>query len=97
MILLSWGRNFMDFTELAFRLLPGYNKFRTVSMTLVVVQWAAPLLGAFALVQLWNDDVDRQRLLRSIAWAAGITGGLCLLFAVAGGVLFDFGERDAAA
>ncbi len=97
MILLSWGRNFMDFTELAFRLLPGYNKFRTVSMTLVVVQWAAPLLGAFALVRLWNDDVDRQRLLHSIAWAAGITGGLCLLFAVAGGVLFDFGERDAAA
>ena len=97
MILLAWGRNFMGFTELAFRLLPGYNKFRTVSMTLVVVQWAAPLLGAFALMRLWNDDIDRKRLLRAVAWAAGITGGVCLLFAVAGGVLFDFGESDAAA
>ena len=96
-ILLAWGRNFMGFTELAFRLLPGYNKFRTVSMTLVAVQWAVPLLAALALAQLWNGDCDRRRLLRATAWSAGIAGGLCLLFAVAGGALFDFGESDSAA
>ena len=56
-MLLAWGRNFMGFTELAFRILPGYNKFRTVSMTLVVVQWAVPLLGAFALVRLWKEGI----------------------------------------
>ena len=95
-ILLAWGRNFMAFTELAFRLLPGYNKFRTVSMTLVIVQWAVPLLGAFALMHLWRGDVARERLLRALAWAAGITGGLCLLLAVAGGSLFDFGRAASA-
>ena len=49
MILLAWGRNLMGFTEFAFKYLPGYNKFRTVSMALVVVQWTVPLLAALAL------------------------------------------------
>lgn len=94
MILLAWGRNLMGFTEFAFKYLPGYNKFRTVSMTLVVVQWAVPLLGAFALMRLWKGEIPRERLLRGLAWAAGITGGLCLLFAVAGSAFFDFGRAD---
>ena len=96
MILLSWGRNLMGFTELAFKLLPGYDKFRTVSMTLVVVQWAVPLLGAAALMRLWRDEIPRERVWRALAWSAGITGGLCLLFAVAGSALFDFGREASA-
>lgn len=96
MILLSWGRHLMGFTELAFRFLPGYNKFRTVSMTLVVVQWAVPLLGALALMRLWRGDAPREKLLRALAWAGGITGGICLVLAVAGGSLFDFGQQRSA-
>ncbi len=97
-VMLSWGRNFMWLTELAFKILPGYDKFRTVSMTLVVVQWAVPLLGAMALVALarrrdGTTDADRDRRDRRVlAWATGIVGGCCLLFAVAGGVLLDFGR-----
>ena len=94
MLLLAWGRNLMWFTELAFDLLPGYNKFRTVSMALVVVQWAVPLLGALALMRLWRGEIPRQRLLRALAWAAGVTGGLCLLLAVAGSAFFDFGRAE---
>lgn len=97
MILLAWGRNFMGFTELAFKILPGYNKFRTVSMTLVVVQWAVPVLGVLALSRLWRGEITRERLLRALAWAAGITGGLCLLLAIAGGSFFDFGRTESAA
>lgn len=97
MILLAWGRNLMWFTQLAFDILPGYNKFRTVSMTLVVVQWAVPLLGALALMRLWKDEIPRRQLLKALAWAGGITGGICLLFAVAGGSLFDFGRQESAA
>ena len=97
MILLAWGRNLMGFTEFAFKYLPGYNKFRTVSMTLVVVQWAVPLLGALALMRLWKEEIPRERLMKALAWAAGVTGGLCLLFAVAGEALFDFGRGESAA
>lgn len=94
MILLAWGQHLMGFTEFAFKYLPGYNKFRTVSMTLVIVQWAVPLLGAFALMRLWRDDFDHKKALRAVAWAAGLTGGICLLFALAGGSLFGFGREQ---
>lgn len=94
MVLLAWGHHFMGFTELAFRYLPGYNKFRTVSMALTVVQWSVPLLGAMALARLCAPDCDRRRALRAVAGAAAATGGLCLLLAVAGGSLFDFGRAE---
>ena len=48
-ILLAWGKNFETFNYLVFDLLPGYNKFRAVSMALVIAQLAMPLLGALAL------------------------------------------------
>ena len=38
MLLLAWGRHFEWFTRLMFDYLPLYNKFRTVSMTLTVVE-----------------------------------------------------------
>ncbi len=94
MLLLGWGHNFMSLTRLAFEYLPGYNKFRTVSMTLVVVQWAVPLLGALGLMRLWRGEIPRERLLKALVWAGGITGGVCLLFAVGGSVFFDFGQGE---
>jgi hypothetical protein len=53
-LLLAWGRNAMWFTELAFAVLPGYNKFRTVSMALVVLQFTVPLLAAMVCAGLWK-------------------------------------------
>ncbi len=90
-LLLAWGHNFMAFTELVFNTLPGYNKFRTVSMILVVAQWTVPLAAAIALSFILKENNEPRRLRSALKWAAGITGGLCLLFAVAGSTLFDFG------
>lgn len=92
-LLLAWGSHFMGLTELMFRWLPGYNKFRTVSMFLVVIQWSVPLMAAVALSKLWDSDNSKPQTkpLRALAWATGVVGGLCLLFAVAGSSLFDFG------
>ncbi len=95
MLLLAWGRHFEWFTRLMFDYLPLYNKFRTVSMTLTVVEWTVPVLAAVALMRMWRG-IPRERMVRALAWAAGITGGVCLLFAVAGGSLFGFGERESA-
>ena len=95
MLLLAWGRHFEWFTRLMFDYLPLYNKFRTVSMTLTVVEWTVPVLAAVALMRMWRG-IPRERIVRALAWAAGVTGGVCLLFAVAGGSLFGFGERESA-
>ena len=76
MILLAWGRNLMGFTEFAFKYLPGYNKFRTVSMTLVVVQWAVPLLGALALMRLWKGNTPPAAVARAGVGRGDHRGGM---------------------
>lgn len=89
-LFLSWGSNMMWFTELMFRILPGYNKFRAVSTALVIVQWSMPLLAALILMQLWKAKLSRERVIHGVKWAAGITGGLALFFALFGGWIFGF-------
>ena len=44
-IFLAWGKNFMPFTNFFIDYIPGYNKFRAVSMTLVMAELTIPLLG----------------------------------------------------
>ncbi len=92
-VLLAWGSNFMWFTELCFKYLPLYNKFRTVSMALVIVEWSVPLLAGYGLWRLWQGADDRKRIRRAMAWAGGIVGGVTLLLAVGGPSLFDFGRE----
>ncbi|MCC2546090.1 YfhO family protein [Hymenobacter sp. BT175] len=51
-ILLAWGKNFETFNNLMFDFFPGYNKFRSVSMALVIAQLAMPLLAVLALARV---------------------------------------------
>ena len=61
-ILLAWGKNFEAFNYLIFDLLPGYNKFRAVSMALVIAQLAMPILGALALSRILRPRLIPQPL-----------------------------------
>ena len=61
-ILLAWGKNFEAFNYLIFDLLPGYNKFRAVSMALVIAQLAMPILGALALSRILRPRLAPQPL-----------------------------------
>lgn len=88
-ILLSWGKNFMILTDLFLDYFPGYNKFRTVSMTLVIAEFAIPLLGILGLAKVFDGEVDKLQFKKSMLWALGITGGLSLFFALFSGV-FSF-------
>lgn len=88
--LLSLGSNLMWFTELMFRWLPAYDKFRAVSTALVVIQWSVPLLGALVLWRIWEEKYDRRTLLVGVGKAAAILGGLALIFVVAGRAMFTF-------
>ena len=89
-VLLAWGKNFMGLTELFFNYFPMYNKFRTVSMILVIVEWTIPLLGALTLQAIWTGEMPKERLLRGVKFATGIVGGIALLFLLFGGSLMSF-------
>ena len=55
MLALGWGKNFMPLTDFFLTYFPGYNKFRAVSTTLVIVEFLLPLFGLLALNKLLGD------------------------------------------
>ena len=96
-LFMSWGYHAMGFTEFCFKYLPLYNKFRAVSTALVVIEWSVPLLAGVALWQLYQKWEDKKSLTRAISISAGVVAGICLVFAIGGSALFDFGrEQDGA-
>ena len=88
-VLMAVGNHFMAFTKLCFNVLPLYNKFRTVSMALVLLQLALPLLGFLTLGQILSD-ADRRPYRKDLLWAFALTGGFCLLFTLFPGLAGDF-------
>lgn len=89
-IALAWGHNFMWLTKLFFYYFPGYDKFRTVAMILVIVQWTAPLLAAWALARLWRNGIPREKVTSALKNTVYVLGGLSLFFLLFGGMAFSF-------
>ena len=86
-VTLAWGRNMMWFTELFFNYFPMYSKFRAVESILVVAEITIPLLAILALQQIIDKKIEWKSLQRKMFIAGGITAGLCLFFALFGGVV----------
>ncbi len=90
-ILLSWGRNFMGFTNFFLDYVPMYAKFRTVASILVIAEFTIPLLAMMALkkiVEEWGGNLKPQ----SSRWlwvSFALTGGVALLFYLAPGLFFS--------
>ena len=95
-IMLAWGKNFMSLTNLFLDYFPGYNKFRAVSMILVIAEFTLPLLGFVALNKFLTTDVSIDKKKKPLQLAFYIVGGLTLLFALMPSLFFDFvGGQDA--
>ena len=86
-VALAWGRNMMWFTELFFNYFPMYSKFRAVESILVVAEITIPLLAILALQQIIDKKIEWKSLQRKMFIAGGITAGLCLFFALFGGMV----------
>ena len=62
-VLLSWGRNFMWFTDLFLDYMPMYAKFRTVASILVIAEFTIPLLAMLALKKILDTpDFFTQKI-----------------------------------
>ena len=86
-ITLAWGRNMMWFTELFFNYFPMYSKFRAVESILVVAEITMPLLAILALQQIINKSIVWKQLQKYLFISGGITAGICLFFALFGGIV----------
>jgi len=93
---LAWGRNLMPVNEWLFHHLPLYNKFRTPSMALTIAGVAMPILGMFALKDIFTGKIDKAKAWKYSWISAAISGGLCLLVMLLGKTVFTFtGAGDA--
>jgi hypothetical protein len=89
-IMLAWGKNFMSFSNLFIDYFPGYNKFRAVTMTLIIAEFCIPLLGFLALRDIFNGTTTKKEIIRGLKIAAGITGGFLLLVIILPGIAGSF-------
>ena len=95
-IMLSWGKNMMWFTNLFLDYFPMYNKFRAVTMILVMAELAMPLLAFLALDQFLKNPKEGNAM-KKLQLSLYIVGGILLFFIVLGGSLFSFsGPNDQA-
>ena len=81
-ILLSWGKNFMPFTDFFLDYVPMYDKFRTVASILVIAEFTIPLLAMLALKQVVEETSKPQSLKTSKPYylSLALTAGICFLF-----------------
>ncbi len=96
-ILLAWGKNWMPLTDFFIDYIPGYNKFRAVSMILVIAELSIPILAFLALGKIVQDPKILSTNKNSLYISFGLTGGIILLFYIAPSVFFDFtsaGEKS---
>ncbi len=92
-IMMSWGKNFEAFNELLFDSLPGYNKFRSVTFTIIISIFAINLLGFIALEKLVSSDWN-SHLKKKIYLLFGIGGGFLVLLLIFSGALGYRGAVD---
>ena len=88
-ILLSWGRNFMPFTDFFLDYVPMYAKFRTVASILVIAEFTIPLLAMLALKRIVDDPQVLKEKFNYAVVSFAVTAGACLLFIFFPG-MFDY-------
>ena len=99
-IMLAWGSNFLWLTELFAKYFPMYSKFRAVESILVVAEITMPLLGFLAVKKIMDqkksNTYDKQKMVKNVFIAAGVTAGLCVIALIASFFLnYSWGRDEA--
>ena len=94
-ILLALGSNLMGFTRFFYEYVPMYSKWRTVTMSLVILQFTLPVLGFLALDKLVREGTGKTYA-RKVLTAGAVSVGFCLVVAVVQSLTGSFsGASDA--
>lgn len=88
-VTLAWGRNFMFLSELFIDYVPGYDRFRTVSMILVIAELTMPLLAVLGLRELITGGKSAGHF-AALKKTFYIAGGVTLFFTLMPGLLLSF-------
>ncbi|GAB6976202.1 YfhO family protein [Prevotella falsenii] len=81
-ILLSWGHNFMGFTNFFLDNVPMYAKFRTVASILVIAEFTIPLLAALTLKRIVDEPTVLTKNMKFVYAGLALTAGVALVMAL---------------
>jgi len=93
-LFLSWGKNFEIFNDFFFFHFPGYNKFRSVSMAMVITNFSVALLAFLGMKRFFSGELKPADLKKPLLYSFYITGGLCLFFTLIAGIINMDGAAD---
>ena len=93
-IILAWGKNFMVLTDLFLDYFPGYNKFRTLTMILVIAEFSIPLLAFLTLQDFFAGKIRKEDFMKGIKYGLISLGGLTLIFVLLPGMFSYTGPGD---
>lgn len=95
-MLMSWGKFLGGFNNLLFDYLPMYNKFRTVEMSLVLLEVTIPLFAFLTIKKIYDGKISKEELLKALKISSIIMGSILLIFAIMPSILlsFDGGKMD---
>jgi hypothetical protein len=91
---LAWGKNFMPLTDFFMDYFPLYNKFRAVSMTLVIAELTIPFLAILALWELVKNPKNILTHRNALGISFLLTAGVSLLFWLIPGIFTFFSQQE---
>lgn len=89
-LFLAWGKNMMWFTDLFIDYFPLYNKFRTVSMILVILEFTFPLFAIFTIEKIISGNIAKEKIIKALKYSLAILAGILVIFMIFGEVFFTF-------
>ncbi len=89
-VVLSWGSNFMWFTNLFLDYFPMYDKFRAVSSILVVAELCIPVLAVLALAKIFEQPKLLVEKRKDFFISLGLTAGIALLLIAMPRIFLNF-------
>lgn len=91
-IMLAWGKNFLSLNEWMLSHFPLYNKFRAVSMTLVIAELTIPLLAFLTVTHLveYKQILTDKKQMKKFYYALGIVAGTCIAMIIIPSLFTDF-------
>ncbi|MCC7331989.1 MAG: YfhO family protein [Flavobacteriales bacterium] len=95
-IVFAWGNHFLVVNEIFFTHFPLFNKFRVPSMWLSLTMITVATGAVMSLNQIFNREIDKEKLKKGIIYTTSALGGLVLLLMLFGPSMISFdGQHDA--
>lgn len=83
-VMLSWGKNFLGLTDFFIDYVPGYDKFRSITMILILVELTVAMLGMMFLSQLIKNREEIKAKKKQLLMAIGGFAAFVIILNVMG-------------